>query len=155
MAYVEGQLVHDADSHIMEAPDFLDGFVESRYADAVRAADWYRGPRGLLAQSSERMRAKHDDPAWRAAGAEQIMLRKNYDALGAWRREDRGRALDHLGFRSQLVFPTWFLSLNNLEYGQDLGLAHAVARAFNRAMVAFCSIDRRMLSACYVPLADF
>jgi hypothetical protein len=41
----------------------------------------------------------------------------------------------------------------DLEYRDDPGLTHAVARAFNRAMVDFCSVDRRLPATCYVPLA--
>ncbi len=155
MAYVEGQTIHDADAHIMEAPDFLDGHIEAAYRDKVDVRKWYGGPTNLLRDSMESLRSRHDNPQWRAENAEKIMLRKNYDALGSWRRADRAEALDHMGFASQLIFTTWFLSLMDLEMRGDLGLTHAVARAFNRAMVDFCSVDRRLLASCYVPLADF
>jgi predicted TIM-barrel fold metal-dependent hydrolase len=42
-----------------------------------------------------------------------------------------------------------------LEHGDDLDLAYGAARAHNRAVVDFCSVDRRLLAAGYVPLADF
>jgi uncharacterized protein len=155
MPYVEGQIIHDADSHIMEAPDFLDGHLEEAYRDRVDVRKWFGGPTNLLRDSMNSLRSRHDDPGWRAESQEKIMLRKNYDARGAWRREDRPAALDQLGFSSQLVFTTWFLGLMDLEYREDRGLAHAVARAFNRAMVDFCSVDQRLLATCYVPLADF
>jgi predicted TIM-barrel fold metal-dependent hydrolase len=116
---------------------------------------WFGGPSNLLRDSMNSLRRRHDDPGWRAESPEKIMLRKNYDALGSWRPEDRPAALDQLGFSSQLVFTTWFLGLMDLEYRDDPGLTHAVARAFNRAMVDFCSVDQRMLATCYVPLADF
>jgi predicted TIM-barrel fold metal-dependent hydrolase len=155
MPYVEGLTIHDADSHIMEAPDFLEGQLEAPYRDRVDVRKWFGGPTNLLRDSMNSLRRRHDDPGWRAEGAEKIMLRKNYDAMGSWRREDRPAALDQLGFSSQLVFTTWFLGLMDLEYQDDPGLTHAVARAFNRAMVDFSSVDRRLLATCYVPLADF
>jgi uncharacterized protein len=155
MPYVEGQTIHDADSHIMEAPDFLDGYLAAAYRDRVDVRRWFGGPTNLLRDSMNLLRRRHDDPGWRAESAEKIMLRKNYDAIGSWRREDRPAALDQLGFSSQLVFTTWFLGLMDLEYRDDPGLTHAVARAFNRAMVDFCSVDHRLLATCYVPLADF
>ncbi|HEY3097159.1 MAG TPA: hypothetical protein VGK05_09990, partial [Acidimicrobiia bacterium] len=37
----------------------------------------------------------------------------------------------------------------------DLDLAYGLARAHNRAIVDFCSVDPRMLAVGYVPLADF
>ena len=155
MPYIEGQTIHDADAHIMEAPNFLDGHIESAYRDKVDVRKWFGGPTNLLRDSMSALRSRHDDPLWRAENAEKILLRKNYDAMGSWRREDRPEALNHLGFASQLVFTTWFLGLMDLEYRDDFALTHAVARAFNRAMVDFCAVDKRLLATCYVPLADF
>lgn len=156
MAYVEGRVVHDADSHIMEAPNFLDGYVEERYAESIRRKHMF----SLLGEKSGKdlfavVRGRHDDPKWRAEAADQILLRKNYEALGSWRREDRPSALDSLGFASQLMFTTMFLGLLNLEHEGDPVMRNAVARGFNRAMVDFCAVDRRLLASCYVPLADF
>lgn len=156
MAYVEGRTIHDADAHIMEAPDFLDGYVADEYAREIKRQNLF----SALGEKQGRdlfaiVRGRHDDPAWRAEGEREIMLRKNYEALGSWRREDRPRALDSLGFASQLVFTTTFLGLLNLEHGNDPKKRAAVARGFNRAMLDFCAIDRRMLASCYVPLADF
>jgi predicted TIM-barrel fold metal-dependent hydrolase len=45
--------------------------------------------------------------------------------------------------------------LVELEHGDDFDLAYGVARAHNRAIVDFCSVDRRLLAVGYVPLADF
>jgi predicted TIM-barrel fold metal-dependent hydrolase len=156
MTYAEGRTIHDADAHIMEAPDFLDGYVEEQYAKEVKRQNLF----SALGEKSGRdlfalVRERHDDPAWRSDGERQIMLRKNYEALGSWRREDRPRALDCLGFASQLVFTTTFLGLLGLEHGGDAKKRAAVARGFNRAMIDFCAVDRRLLSSCYVPLADF
>jgi predicted TIM-barrel fold metal-dependent hydrolase len=155
MAYIEDRTVHDADSHIMETPDWLDPFLAS--------ADRARMPRlGLSAvrpgehERIDKARADHGDPAYRALDEEQILQRKNWSATGSFLKEDRPRALDLLGFASQLVFNT-FLSkyLNDLEHGDDLALAYSVASAHNRAMIDFCAADRRLLATCYVPLADF
>jgi predicted TIM-barrel fold metal-dependent hydrolase len=156
MAYVDGRVIHDADSHIMEAPNFLDGYVEERYAEPIRRRNLF----SVLGEKSGKdlfavVRGRHDDPNWRAEGADQILIRKNYEALGSWRREDRPDALDSLGFASQLMFTTMFLGLLNLEHEGDPTMRRAVARGFNRAMVDFCAVDRRLLATCYVPLAEF
>src|SRR4029077_8568107 len=64
---------------------------------------------------------------------------------------DRSRALDLLGFDAQLVFstfaPTQFA-------GHDLELLYGGARAHNRAMADFCSVDRRLIAVGLVPLED-
>ena len=61
-----------------------------------------------------------------------------------------------MGVASQLVFNTFHnRRLHDWEHGGDLELAYGVARAHNRGMLEFCSVDRRLLPTCYVPLADF
>jgi predicted TIM-barrel fold metal-dependent hydrolase len=83
------------------------------------------------------------------------MSRKNFAATGAFIPEDRGRALDLLGFSSQLVFNTFHnRRLRDWEHSGDMELAYGAALAHNRGMVEFCSSDPRLLPTCYVPLAD-
>ena len=45
--------------------------------------------------------------------------------------------------------------LVRVEHGDDVEYAYGLARAHNRAMVDFCSVDRRLLAVGYVPLVDF
>jgi predicted TIM-barrel fold metal-dependent hydrolase len=83
------------------------------------------------------------------------MARKNFAATGSFIPEDRPRALDLLGFSSQLVFNTFHNGrLHDLEHAGDVDLAFAAARAHNRGMLEFCSVDRRLLPSLYVPLCD-
>jgi len=155
MPYAEGRTFHDADSHVVETPDWLvpyaDPDVRARlqplFVAAVRP-----GEESLIDQ----VRRRRLDPADRDRAESEIMLRKNWSALGSFAKEDRGRALDLLGFSSQLVFNT-FLNPYLLEAEQkaDPTFAYGLARAHNRAMVDFCSADRRLLAVGYVPLADF
>lgn len=150
MPYIEDRVVHDADSHVMELPHWLDDFATARVRDAFNARFGARHAAALAATV-----AQHDDPAYRARDAEEIMLRKNHAAIGSFRRADRPQALDHIGVASQLVFPTspnvW---LEELEHGDDLDLLYGTASATNRAQVAFCAVDARLLPVGYVPLAD-
>jgi predicted TIM-barrel fold metal-dependent hydrolase len=154
MPYAENRIVHDADSHLMELTDCLDDFFDpkfrGRYDELPKLKAWPRD--GKLVTKS---RALHDDPEFRAGADANILLRKNYEALGAFRREDRPRALDQLGFASQLVFTTWCLGNFGLDQSTDMDLCYATAQAHNRMMAWFCSVDRRFLGTGYVPLADF
>jgi uncharacterized protein len=154
MPYVENRIVHDADSHLMELTDCLDDFFDpklrARYDELPKLKAWPRD--GKLVTKS---RALHDDPEFRAGADVNILLRKNYEALGAFRREDRPRALDRLGFASQLVFTTWCLGNFGLDQSDDVHLCYAAAQAHNRMMTWFCSVDRRFLGTGYVPLVDF
>lgn len=152
MAYVENRTVHDADSHVMELPTRIVEYLESRYHDDfVAAANKSIEVPEVLARSA----ARHDDPAFRAGDEENLLLRKNHLALGAFRREDRPKTLDLLGFTSQLVFTTAALGNYGLDNGDNVPLALAAARAHNRMNADFCSVDRRLLATGYVPLIDF
>jgi predicted TIM-barrel fold metal-dependent hydrolase len=154
MPYVENRTVHDADSHLMELPDALDMFIEQRFRsryDALPKLQKHPREADYVAQA----RAKQDDPRFRSSAAENILSRKNYEALGSFIREDRPRALDELGFASQLIFTTWCLGNFDLDQSGDVGLCYAVAQAHNRMMSAFCSVDRRFLGTGYVPLVSF
>src|SRR5258708_4051109 len=154
MPYVENRIVHDADSHLMELPDCLDEFFDPKFRAAYDALPKLK-KNARDAKWVKQTRAEHDDPAFRAGSAENILLRKNYQALGSFRREDRPKALDQLGFTSQLVFTTWCLGNFGLDQTRDVGLCYAAAQAHNRMMTWFCSIDRRFLGTGYVPLEDF
>ena len=151
MPYVEGFTVHDADSHVMELPGEIERYVESGLRAAFSEA--IRKPTDLTGWA-EKARAQQDDPDFRAGDEANLLLRKNYQALGAFRREDRPRTLDLLGFASQLVFTTHALGNYGLEEAGRVDLALAGARAHNRMMVDFCSVDRRLLATGYVPLVD-
>ena len=104
---------------------------------------------------AEKARGQHDNPTFGAGANTNILLRKNYEALGSFRSEDRPRALDQLGFTSQLVFTTWCLGNFGLDESGHVDLSYAVAEAHNRMMTGFCAIDRRLLGTAYVPLVDF
>ncbi len=153
MPYVENRIVHDADSHLMEMTDCLDAYLNpkfrSAYDDLPKLKAWPRD--GKLVRLA---RAQHDDPEFRAGADANILLRKNYEALGSFRRADRPHALDLLGFSSQLIFTTWCLGNFQLD-DTNPPLAYATAQAHNRMMVDFCSVDRRFLGTGYVPLVDF
>src|SRR5271155_5046455 len=154
MPYVENRVVHDADSHLMELPDSLDEYLEAKYRPRYDALPKLANqPRN--ADFAVRARAQQDDPVFRTGADENILLRKNYDALGSFRRQDRPRALDQLGFTTQLVFTTWCLGNFGLDESRDLDLCYAAAQAHNRMMNWFCGVDRRFLGTGYVPLADF
>ena len=153
MPYVENRIVHDADSHLMELPDALDEFLEGKFRPRYDALPkLQRNPRN--AEYAARARAQHEDPGFRQGADENILLRKNYEALGSFRREDRPQALNQLGFASQLIFTTWCLGNFDLDQSDDVDLCYAVARAHNRMMSDFCSVDRRFLGTGYVPLVE-
>ena len=151
MPYVEGQTVHDADSHVMELPGTINRYIEPRFRDAFVART---GRKDVLPEWFAKAAEKAEDPEFRAGAEANILLRKNYEALGAFRADDRPKTLDYLGFTSQLVFTTACLSNFGLEQQGEVELALEAARAHNRMMTEFCAVDRRLLATGYVPLID-
>lgn len=152
MPYASGRVIHDADSHLMELPDCLEDFIDPAFLGAYRELPKVKKARAQA--YVEQARNRHADEGFREAADSNIMLRKNYDALGSFLKADRPRALDQLGFASQLVFTTWCLNNFGLEKPADAPLGYATATAHNRMMADFCAVDRRLLGTAYVPLFD-
>jgi uncharacterized protein len=161
------RLVHDADAHLMETPNWLRDHADPALRERI-APLRYPGGNELrqtgdpeeqmrdLDGSFARLTDRHRSGEFQPGEAEEIMLRKNFSATGSFLAEDRGRALDLLGFSSQLVFNTFHNRLlRDWEHAGDLDLAYGTARAHNRGLLEFCATDPRLLPTCYVPLVDF
>ena len=152
MPYITDRVVHDADAHVFEAPGWLDPWVDPDIRE--RLAAYTRSSQAVVAHV-EKVRSQYDDPDFRARDEEEILLRKGFAGLGAFVKEERPQALDLLGVASQLVFTTAGLGpLAAADRGDDPDVAYGVARAHNRAMSDFCSVDPRLLPVLHVPLMD-
>ena len=153
MPYIKNRIVHDADAHTMELPNWFDEYGNKKIQLAFR--DRFGGNKGLAQTYFEDIDKHHQTKTYKAKNVEELMIRKNYEALGSFNSHDRSEALDLLGVQSQLIFPTspnvW---LESLEHGSDINMLYSVARATNRAQIDFCSGDSRLLPATYIPLAD-
>jgi len=147
--------IHDADAHFVETPRWFHTFADPDVREKL--------PRSVVGGVApgeegeiEDFRDRHREPGYRAEDEAQLLKRKNWAATGSFIKEDRPRALDLLGFCSQLVFNTFVNGLLlEAERGDDLEFAYGFARAHNRSMLDFCSADPRLLSTGYVPLRDF
>jgi len=150
MPYCSGRTVHDADSHVMELAGWL-----GEHADAgvrERLHPLYLGGAGKFVEERvAEASARRDDPDATSALRADVMADKGWSALGAFDPAERSIALDELGFASQLVFstfaPTQFAS-------KDPDVLYGGTTAHNRAMVAFCESDARLLPVAYVPWGD-
>jgi predicted TIM-barrel fold metal-dependent hydrolase len=153
MTYAGERLVYDADSHLMELPDFLLEHADARTAQkladlpSVLSGQFdpgtYAGGRGHAPAERERLLALGDGltkgPKWHAA-------------LGAFHGPERSQALDLLGFPRQVIFSSFCARL--IFGAEDDATAYATAAAHNRAMAAFCGHDPRLLGVAMVPLQD-
>lgn len=148
--YVGERKVLDADSHVMELADFLDGFIDPDYRDRLRR----RGMDALapvFAGAVARANARRTDEGLATRAEERLLEDKGWNAMGAFDPAERSHVLDLLGVQGQLVFATFATAMFT---GRDVDRLYAGSSAQNRAMVDFCSVDERLLPVAFVPLVD-
>lgn len=157
MTYANGRRLLDADSHIMELPNFLSAHADPAVRDRIPEIDYSRSSveredvLGILADGGRHDRAYAAELA--GAGDQLIRGPKEEKALGAFDSRDRSTALDLLGFERQLVFSTLSGTVV-FDHRLDTEIQYAAARAHNRGMVEFCADDSRLLPVASVPLSD-
>lgn len=155
MPYAGTRLCYDADSHLMELPDFLQEFADPETRDLVPEINVSSGGRFDEAVAKFARDKRHDpaDVAEQVAlGDKLITGPKGYFALGAFNRDERRQALDQLGFRRQLVFST-FAAGTIFRRTPQVEAQYAAARAHNRAMAHFCA-DPRLMGIAALPLTS-
>ncbi len=154
MAYVEERVIHDADAHTMEPPEWLEHHAPAAVRTYLAGNPLWE-PSGPIGAEVDHCRDLQVDDQFRSEAEREIMLRKNYRAHGAWDPVDRSEALDYMGFASQLVFPTMPNTLlEAMEHEAPPELTYATADAANRAQIEFCARDDRLLPVAYLPLQD-
>jgi len=157
MTYAAGRRLFDADSHIMELPDFLVNHADPGIRDRLPPIDYTRssmdeGDGWRLAEAGGHDR-KYAADLESLGGLGLIRGPKEEKALGAFDSGDRKRALDLLGFEKQLVFSTLSGTVV-FDRGLDPEVQYGAARAHNRGMAAFCGDDARLMAVASVPLQD-
>jgi len=153
MPYAEGRTFLDADSHIMELPDFLTAHADPADRARLPEVNFASGGRSAFGveEASERRAHPPDRVAELVAlGDSLIAGPKGYHALGAFNTDERTQALDQLGFARQLVFTTFAAPM---AFDQN-DISYAAARAHNRGMVEFCADDDRLMGVAALPLDD-
>ena len=151
MPYATGRTYYDADSHVMELPEWLPSYADPAFRDRIRP--YSIGGTGTVDTASrmiERGRRRAGDPADREAAEAELLTRKSWDGYGAFEPADRSRALDLLGFRAQLVFSTF--ASGQIELCGNADVAYAASRALTRGMVEFCAGDPRLLPITFIPI---
>ncbi|MEO8812195.1 MAG: amidohydrolase family protein [Caulobacteraceae bacterium] len=150
---------YDADSHIMELPDFLrkyaDPAIRSEIPEVSYSASLVTDEEvaAIVAQGGRHSDAHRAELV--AMGDTLIEKSKEIQALGAFDAADRTQALDMLGFKRQLVFATHSVAMPfNPSTKLDPRLRYGAARAHNRHMAAFCDGDARLMGVGIVPLDD-
>jgi len=108
MTYAGDRIIFDADSHLMELPDFLSAHASADIRDSLPNLnesligqfnpDTHVGEMGHSPENVKRLLALGNNltkgPKW-------------HDALGAFNGKERGQALDLLGFQKQVIFSSF------------------------------------------------
>lgn len=150
---------YDADSHIMELPNFLIDYADEAIRDRLRPVNYNASlvtdeEVATIVDNDGKHSTQHV-AAQVALGDRLIAESKEIQALGAFDREDRSVAMDMLGFRKQLVFATHSVVTpfsRSRAVNDDDELRYGATRAHNRAMRDFCSDDDRLMGVAVVPL---
>jgi len=154
VTYAHRPIIHDADSHLMEGLDWMRDHADAKTRDLLPDLTRVLDKGGAGAQTAiENGAARIHDPVKTAALEENVIASaKGWLALGAMDTAERSRALDLLGFTSQLVFSTFSVGL--FAFSDDPDVVYGGARAHNRMMTAFCGDDDRLVSVGFLPLND-
>jgi uncharacterized protein len=153
------RLYYDADSHIMELPDFLRDHADPGIRDELPQVSYAASlvtdeEVEVIVANGNRHSAEHVE-AQIALGDRLIAESKEIQALGAFDRGDRSVALDLLGFRKQLVFATHSVATPfSPSRSLPTEVRYGATRAHNRAMSEFCADDDRLMGVGIVPLED-
>jgi hypothetical protein len=152
MTYAQGRVCRDADSHLMETPEWLIGYADPSLRDRLPRLR-LGGAGAKAAEVIEVARKRRGDAEATAKLAENVIGGpKGWLALGASDPSERSLALDRLGFERQLVFSTF--AATQFLWNDDPEIRYGGARAHNRGMAEFCSDDERLIAVGMVPLND-
>lgn len=159
MTYAGDRVLYDADTHIMELPDFLKKYADPEIRDLLPLVDY-----GRSLVTDEEVAVIMDNGAQHSEehkqkliglGDKMIQEIKEIQALGAFDKHDRVIANDMLGFKKQIVFATHSLHMPFSPSSKiDDKVRYGGARAHNRHMADFCSIDDRLMGVAAIPLEN-
>ena len=153
MPYAHRPDIYDADTHMMECPDWIASFADPDIRP--RLAPFLDGRGEILKRIDNAvatLERRRSNPAFAAEADAKFMsmAHKGWDGLGAFDPEERRHVNDLLGFRGGLVFPT--SAFNQVIAATDREVLIGGIRALNRGMAAFCAPDARNIGTAYIPL---
>ena len=153
MSYANGKLILDADSHLMELPDFLTAYCDAEIRSALPDLGALLTGQFKPGQYSREAGHSSEQVAQLLALGDNLTKGpKWHEALGAFNGEERSQALDLLGFGKQVIFSSFCARL--IFDAQNNDIAYGAATAHNRAMADYCAADARLLGVAMVPLQD-
>lgn len=146
----------DADSHVMELPDFLSAHADPGMRERIPPVNFDSGGKLSKRLAAYATARRHEPPTVNeqiGLGDRLLTGAKGYEALGAFDTSERSQALDQLGFERQFVFSTFSTGVVfDARLAPDV--TAAAARAHNRAMAEFCAGEARLVGVGATALDD-
>jgi predicted TIM-barrel fold metal-dependent hydrolase len=154
MSYAADRVIYDADSHLMEGLGWLRDHADASVRDKLPNLEKALARGGANADTAIARGERRIGDAERTEelAANVIASAKGWEALGAMDPAERTRAVELLGFRSQLVFSTFSVGL--FAFSDDLELVYGGTAAHNRMVTSFCADDDRLVPVGFLPLND-
>ncbi|MDD9968735.1 MAG: amidohydrolase family protein [Myxococcales bacterium] len=143
MTYAHTRTMYDADSHIMETPDWVTAHADPKVRESLPPLGLTKAGTATLDLIRDAMDKSNKRSTQGAAVENVIAGTKGWHAPGAFEPGERAQALDDLGFGKQLVFST-FSGGQYLRH-KDMDVRYGGIRAHNRAMGEFCAADPRLI----------
>ena len=154
MVYAHRDDIFDADTHMMEHPDWIHQFADKSIQDKLEPiAEGDKDVRLRIDNAIKGFEERQSSPDVLEKAKEEFMgwKHKGWDGLGAFNAEERKLANDLLGFKAHLVFPT--SAFDQVLAAKEPKVILGGVEALNKGMAEFCSVDKRMFGAAYTPFS--
>ncbi len=153
MTYAHRDQIYDADTHMMERPDWIAEFSDSSIRPYLEP--FVGGKKEILKQidsaiKSFNERKSNKEIASKASKDFMSMKYKGWNGLGAFNASERKLANDLLGFEAYILFPT--SAFNQVIAAKEEKVLLGGVQALNRGLATFREEDKRMFPTAYVPL---
>jgi predicted TIM-barrel fold metal-dependent hydrolase len=152
MPYVANRIACDADSHIMETPDWISSHADAAIRNELLPLGLAKAGKASIDFINQQIDRVKDPVKTAEIDHDVVRGPKGWLAYGAIDPSERSKALDDLGFSRQLIFST-FAATQYLRH-EDMRVRYGGIRAHNRAMAEFCSRDKRLMGVGQVSLAN-
>ena len=153
MPYAHRKDIYDADSHMMETPNWIAEHADPKIRSLLEP--FVGGNKETLLEIEEAInrykdRQNNSRVANQAKDEFMSMKHKGWNGLGAFDQKERQIANDLLGFKGQIVFPT--SAFDQVIAAKEKSVLMGGITALNRGLASFCEEDCRLYGAAYIPL---
>ena len=152
MKYAHRDDIYDADTHMMERPDWIYEFADKDIRDKLEPiVDGDKETLLTIDKALDRFQKRQSSKDTLEKAKEEFMSwkHKGWDGLGAFDPNERKIANDLLGFKGHIVFPT--SAFDQVLAAKEDSIILGGVKALNRGMATFCEVDSRMYGAAYIP----